>query len=83
VYLHTEEKLSFFSQDLQEAFSVPLCGCVRCRHIVVIFLAGFAPTEVFMEAYVADIKNNHVGAKGFAFGCRMGFSDRIIMPKVK
>ncbi|MEA3467643.1 MAG: hypothetical protein U9R57_05390 [Thermodesulfobacteriota bacterium] len=65
------------------ALTKPIVGALAAAILYVIFLAGFAPTEVFSTKYIDAIKANPVGAKGFAFGCIMGFSERIIMPKVR
>lgn len=65
------------------ALTKPVVGALAAAILYVIFLAGFAPTEVFSQAYISAIKADPVGAKGFAFGCIMGFSERIIMPKVR
>ncbi len=65
------------------ALTKPIVGALSAAILYVIFLAGFDPSGVFNPEYVVAIKANPVGAKGFAFGCIMGFSERIIMPKVK
>ena len=65
------------------ALTKPVVGALAASILYVIFLADFAPIAVFNEDYIKAIKCNPVGAKGFAFGFIMGFSERIIMPKVK
>lgn len=65
------------------ALTKPFVGALAAAILYVIFRAGFVPTSVFSDTYITAIKSCPVGAKGFAFGCIMGFSERIIMPKVK
>ncbi len=60
----------------------PVVGAFAAVILYVIVQADFVPTEVFSDDYLKAIVDNPVGAKGFAFGCIMGFSERIIMPKV-
>lgn len=61
----------------------PVVGALGAAILYVIVRADFVPVEVFSEAFLNSIKCDPVGAKGFAFGCIMGFSERIIMPEVK
>ncbi len=61
----------------------PIVGALGATILYILIMADFAPVEVFSENYLKAIKCCPVGAKGFAFGCIMGFSERIIMPEVK
>ena len=61
----------------------PIVGALGAAILYIIVMADFAPVEVFNKNYLEAIKCCPVGAKGFAFGCIMGFSERIIMPEVK
>lgn len=61
----------------------PVVGAFAAAILYIIVQANFVPNEVFSDDYLQAIIREPVGAKGFAFGCIMGFSERIIMPKVR
>jgi hypothetical protein len=65
------------------ALTKPVVGALGAAILYVIVRADFVPGEIFSNDYLDAIKCYPVGAKGFAFGCIMGFSERIIMPKVR
>ncbi|MBA3035504.1 MAG: hypothetical protein FP814_03325 [Desulfobacterium sp.] len=64
-------------------FTKPFVGALGAAILYVIVRADFVPVEVFSDKFLGAIKDYPVGAKGFAFGCIMGFSERVIMPDIK
>lgn len=86
VRLSSQKKELLPGEDAYYAWYVltkPVVGALGAAILYVIVRANFVPVEVFNVEFLNSIKCDPVGAKGFAFGCIMGFSERIFMPEVK
>lgn len=65
------------------ALTKPIVGALGATILYIIVSADFVNIEFMDKTMINNLKETPIGAKGFAFGFLTGFSERVILPKLK
>ena len=61
----------------------PFVGALGATVLFIIAYSGLMTSEIINNGMLKTMKETPVGAVGFTFGFLTGFSERIILPKLK